>query len=57
MPPKEFWEAYSNRTVRPSRFVSGAFILYSLNTVRNPKYWCVDASWGGGVSHTTFWLL
>ena len=30
MPPKELWEAYSNRTVRPSRFVSGAYLLYSL---------------------------
>ena len=35
MPPKELWEAYSNRTVRPcvrpSRFVSGAYFLYSLS--------------------------
>ena len=42
MPPKELWEAYSNRTVRqsvrpsvgpsvrPSCFVSGAYLLYSL---------------------------
>ena len=29
MPPKELWEAYSNCTVRPSRFVSGAYLLYS----------------------------
>ena len=29
-PPKELWEAYSNRTVRPSRFVSDAYLLYSL---------------------------
>ena len=42
MPPKELWEAYSNRTVRPSvspsvfpcvrpsRFVSDAYLLHSL---------------------------
>ena len=37
MPPKELWEAYSNRTVRPSvrqsvrhAFVSGPDLLYSL---------------------------
>ena len=30
MPPKELWEAYSNRTVRPSRFMSGAYLLYPL---------------------------
>ena len=34
MPPKELWEAYSNRTVCPSvrlsRFVFGAYLLYSL---------------------------
>ena len=38
MPPKELWEAYSNRTVHLSvcpsvhlsRFVSGAYLLYSL---------------------------
>ena len=34
MPPKELWEAYSNCTVRPrvrpSRFVSGAYLLDSL---------------------------
>ena len=33
-PPKELWEAYSNCTVRgcvrPSRFVSGAYLLDSL---------------------------
>ena len=37
MPPKELWEAYSNRTVRPfvrpsvrPAFVSGPYLLYSL---------------------------
>ena len=30
MPPKKLLEAYSNRTVRPFRFVSGAYLLYSL---------------------------
>ena len=41
MPPKELWESYSNRTVRPSvrvsvrvsvcpAFVSGPYLLYSL---------------------------
>ena len=37
MPPKELWEAYSNRTVRPCvrpcvrpAFVSGPYLLYSL---------------------------
>ena len=37
MPPKELWEAYSNRTVSPSghqsvhpAFVSGPYLLYSL---------------------------
>ena len=41
MPPKELWEAYSNRTVRPSvspsvrqsvrpAFVFGPYLLYSL---------------------------
>ena len=33
MPPKELWEAYSNRTVRPSvrpTFVSGPYLLYFL---------------------------
>ena len=37
MPPKELWEAYSNRTVHPSvspsvrpAFVSGPYLLYSL---------------------------
>ena len=30
MPPKELWEAYSNCTVRPSCFVSGAYLLDSL---------------------------
>ena len=30
MPPKELYEAYSNRTVRLSRFVSGAYLLYFL---------------------------
>ena len=30
MPPKELRKAYSNRTVRPSRFVSGAYLLNSL---------------------------
>ena len=29
MPPKELRKAYSNRTVRPSRFVSGAYLLNS----------------------------
>ena len=32
MPPKELWEAYSNRTVSPSvrpAFVSGPYLLYS----------------------------
>ena len=29
--------------IRPSSFVSGAYLLYSLR--------CVDASWDGGVSH------
>ena len=28
MPPKELWEAYSNRTVRPA-FVSGPYLLCS----------------------------
>ena len=28
MPTKELWEAYSNRTVCPSLFVSGAYLLY-----------------------------
>ena len=35
MPSKELWEAYSNHIVRPSRFVSGAYLLYY---VRNPKF-------------------
>ena len=30
MPPKELWEAYGNHTVRPSRFVYGVYLLYSL---------------------------
>ena len=37
MPPKELWEAYSNRTVRLSvrqsvrpAFLSGPYLLYSL---------------------------
>ena len=33
MPPKELWEAYSNRTVCPSvrpAFLSGPYLLYSL---------------------------
>ena len=30
MPLKELWEAYRNCTVRPSRFVSGAYLLDSL---------------------------
>ena len=34
MPPKELWEAYSYHTVhlsvRLSRFMSGAYLLYSL---------------------------
>ena len=28
MPPKELWEAYSNRTGRLSRFVSGAYPIF-----------------------------
>ena len=40
MPPKELWEAYSNRTVpmsvRPSHFVFGAY-LYIL-WGRNPQF-------------------
>ena len=36
MPPKELWEAYSNRTVRPSRFMSGAY-SYILSG-RNSKF-------------------
>ena len=52
--PKELWEAYSYRTVRPSRFVSGAYLLYSL---RQEFQICVDASWDGGVSRTIFGSL
>ena len=44
MPPKELWEAYSNRTVRPSRFMSGAYLLYSWR--KEFQIWCVDASLG-----------
>ena len=66
MPPKELWEAYSNRTVRPSvrqsvrvsvrpAFVSGPYLLYSLR--QEFQIWCVDTSWDGGVSHTIFGLL
>ena len=57
MPPMELWEANSDRTVRPSlsRFVSGAYLLYSLRY--ESQIWCVDASWDGGVSHTIFGSL
>ena len=63
MPPKELGEAYSNRTVRPSvrpcvrpsRFVSGAYLLYSLSW--EFQIWCVDASWDEGVSRTIFGSL
>ena len=44
---KKFWEAcmYSIRTVRPS-----------VHQCVHPasQIWCVDASWGGGVSRTIF---
>ena len=55
MPPKELWEAYSNRTVRLSvrlAFVSGPYLLYSLRW--EFQIWLVDTSWDGGVSHTIF---
>ena len=54
MPPKELWEAYSNRTVRPSvppsrfrvRSISPIFFEVGI------PVWCVDTSWDGGVSRT-----
>ena len=47
---------YSNKmSVRPSRFVSGAYLLYSLR--KEFQIWCVDASWDGGVSRTIFGSL
>ena len=54
MPLKERREANSNCTVRPSlsRFVSGAYLLYSLKYESQIR--CVDASWDGGVSRTIF---
>ena len=66
MPPKELWEAYSNRTVRPSvrpsvrvsvrpAFVSGPYLPYSLRYEFQIR--CVDASWDGGVSRTIFGSL
>ena len=58
MPPKELWEAYSNRTVRPSvrpAFMSGPYLLYSL--WYEFQIWCVDTSWDGGVSRTIFGSL
>ena len=55
MPPKELKEAYSNHTVRPSRLVSGAYLLYSSR--QESQIWFVDASWDGGVLCTIFWSL
>ena len=51
MPAKELREAYSP-SARPSCFVSGAYLLYSLR--QESQNWCVGASWDGGVSNTTF---
>ena len=62
LPPKELWEAYSNRTVRQSirpslhpAFVSGPYLLYSLR--KEFQIWLVDTSWDGGVSRTIFGSL
>ena len=54
MPAKELREAYSP-SARPSCFVSGAYLLYSLR--QESQILCVDASWDGGVSRTTFGSL
>ena len=51
MPTKELREAYSP-SARPSCFVSGAYLLYSLR--QESQIRCVGASWDGGVSSTTF---
>ena len=51
MPAKELREAYSP-SARPSCFVSGAYLLYSLR--QESQIWCVDASLEGEVSSTTF---
>ena len=51
MPAKELREAFS-LSARPSCFVSGAYLLYSLR--QESQIWSVDASWDGGVSSTTF---
>ena len=52
MPLKELWEAYRNRTVSPSLFVSGAYLLPVYSFRKESQIWCVDVSWDGGVSHT-----
>ena len=55
MPSKELLGAYSNRTVGPSRIVSGAHLLQSLR--KEFQICCVDTSEDGGVSLTIFWSL
>ena len=41
MPPKELWEAYSNRTVSPSRFMSGAYPMFFEVGVPNLVCGCI----------------
>ena len=71
MPPMELWEAYSNRTVRPS--VSQSVRPSVRQSVRPSRFrvrsispiffevgipnLLVDTSWDGGVSHTIFGSL
>ena len=45
----------SSPSARPSCFVSGAYLVYSIR--QESQICCVDASWDGGVSHTTFGSL
>ena len=42
-------------SVRPSRFVAGAYLLYSL--MNKFQIWCADVSLDGRVSGTIFWSL
>ena len=60
--PYELWDTYSNRTVRLSvrPSVYPALCPVHISNIlrgRNPKFWCVCASWNGGVSRTIFGSL
>ena len=61
-PTKKLWEAFSNRTVHPSRFVSGAYLLYSLRKELKKLVCGCILGWRSVATHfritvTLIWLL